>query len=99
MVPSPLESLPPSSPVSSSCSMTCTPLFHHYSLQRTQSSLSYPPLLRLHHHLFLRHSIIAVTPLPHSASVAHQPATIILMHSLPRLQTHPPIHSIFLSSW
>ncbi len=30
---SPPGSLPPSSPVSSSCSMTCTPPFHHYSPQ------------------------------------------------------------------
>jgi len=99
MTPSPPESLPPSSPVSSSCSMTCTPPFRHYSLQGTPSSLSCLPLLRLHHLLFLQHSITAVRPLPHSVSVAHQHATITSMHSLLRLQTHPLIHSIFLSSW
>ena len=51
LVPSPLESLPLSSPVSSSCSMTCTPPFHRYSLQVTPSSLSYLP--PLHQHLLL----------------------------------------------
>lgn len=98
LAPSPPESLPPSSLVSSSCSMTCTPPFHHYFPQGTPSSPSFLPLLRLHHLLFLQHSITAVRPLPHSASVAHQHATIISMHSLLRLQTHPLIHPISLSS-
>ena len=98
LVPS-LESLPPSSPVSSSCSMTCTPPFHHYSPQGTPFSPSCLPLLRLHHLLFLQHSITAVRPLPHSASVAHQHATILSTPFLLRLQTHPLIYSILLSSW
>lgn len=96
--PSPPESLPPSSPVSSSYSMICTPPFHRCSPQRTPSLLSYLPPLRLLSLLFLQHSITARKLFLHSVSVARQHAMIISIRSPLRLRTHPPILSTLLSS-
>jgi len=97
LAPSPPESLPPSSLVSSSYSMICTPPFHRYSPQGTPSLQSYLPPLHLHSLLFLQHSITARRPFLHSVSVAHQHAMIISIRSPLRLQTHPPILSTLLS--
>lgn len=83
-VPSLLEVPLPSSLVSSSCSMTCTPPFCRYSLWNIPSSLYYLRLFLLRLPLFIPCSITAVRSLLRSVNVAHQHATLMLIHSFLR---------------